>query len=217
MAWLSLAVITLVAHSLAVGYICDLMAKLTCAPEKPLTREQQKMVTAHLGIAVTVICRLGIPRGQQWEEARAEAQFHLARAATSYDSTKGSFSTWAWWKVNGGCKDWLKRENRARRWGITVVSMAEEDSVNELEWEGLSPEDDAADDEMIDLIRESLEGNSPLVKKLVARMVLIGLTKAECTKLAKVKAAATGRLLQEAQVELAWLRDSLCDRDGASR
>lgn len=180
-------------------------------------REQNALIVAHLGIVVTILGKLRIPRGQQWQEARAEGQYHLARAATTFDPGMGSFATWAWWKVNGGLKSWLRRETRAAKAGLSFVNMGDGSDVPEQTWDGPCPDEAAFDAQVVSMIRESLEDSSAAVKKLVARMVMVGLTRAECTKMAKTRANVTGRLLLEAREELEWLRDSLSDRDDASR
>lgn len=75
-----------------------------------LSADQQRLVTANVGIAHAVLTRLRVG-GRGLEDARAEAMLALCEAAVTYEPGRGAFSTWAWAKVSWRLLDFMSSDN----------------------------------------------------------------------------------------------------------
>lgn len=80
--------------------------------DPPLTREQQALVRAHLGLVEDVAFRcFGRLAGRDIDRIRSLGAEGLIDAARKFDPSRGAqFRTYAWWRVRGAIRNGLRDE-----------------------------------------------------------------------------------------------------------
>jgi RNA polymerase sigma factor (sigma-70 family) len=170
-------------------------------------KAKQILVTNHRGVVVRILGKLNVVRGEPYKEAYAYGMLLLCEAAELYDPAKGEFLTWAWWRVEGRIKNWLRDETSHNNFKQLMKDSHESTDCHPCEV--AAPDKMLEDKETATLVLSAVRLAPKRVKDITKSIMLKGLSPEDHATRSGVTRCTAYRDKWAARELLRPLRDSL--------